>query len=89
MGVVGDKHISGQHLLHHRMPALLNINDSLFIDGGPDIVISFRNKRKAAKHIQLRHRLGRSLNALHLTCNGVPDFTEHVIFQGDELVLRI
>ena len=71
------------------MAAVLDIDLSLFVQHRPDIVILLRHQGKGTEYIQPRHRLRGSLNSFDFSRYPVPDFTEQIIFQRAELILRI
>ena len=89
MSVVGDKHIAGKHLFHHRMPSFFDVNDAFFIDGGPDVTVPLRHEGKGTEYIKPCHGFGGSLNPFHFPCNSVPNPAKHIVFQGKQLVLRV
>ena len=71
------------------MSSVFDIDCSLFIERWPHILIAFSHIRQGSKYIQPRDSPRRSLNAFHLRGNGVSDFTEHIIFQRRQFVLRV
>ena len=81
MGVVGDKHIVGNHLFHNRMPAFLNINDAFLVDLRADIIIPLRHKSKGGKGVQSSHRFRCLLDPLHFCCDGIPHMRVDLILQ--------
>ena len=89
IGIVCDKQIVGDHLLHHRMPSVLDIDKPFLVQFGTDIMIPLGCQRQRRIHIQPGHRPGRPLNPLQLHGNGIPDFTEQIVFQGRQLILGI
>ena len=86
--IVADKRAVRDHLLHHRMTAVLDIDDALPVDLGPYIMVPLRHQSQCGKYIQLRDSPGRPLDPLHLPGNSIPDRAVQLIFQGIQLVLR-
>ena len=88
--VIGDEHICGiKHLFHHRMPSVLDVYDALVVEGRLDIMISLSHVGKGCVYIQKSKGLCCGLYPVDLHTDGVPDLTEHFIFQVVELILSI
>ena len=89
MRIICDKHVIFHYLLHHRMPPVLDMDQSFFIDHGAYIMIPLRHKGERGKYIQPCHSLCGLLNPLDLPADGIPYLTEQIVFQRGKLILRI
>lgn len=74
IGVIGNKHFRGDHLFHHRMPAVPDVDRTLFVDLWPYVLIAFCRKRKRSKGIDLSDGLGRFLDPQNFSGDRIPDF---------------
>ena len=86
--IICDKHIIGDHPLHHRMAPVFNIYDPFLIDLRTGIIIPLRHNGKGSKRVQGCHCLRGLLDPLDLPGDGVPDLAVNLIFQRIELILR-
>ena len=89
IGIVGDKHIVARHLFHNRMPAVLDIYDSLLVQRGAHILVAFRHIRQCRHNVQPGDGSGSPLDPFHFLGNGVPDLAEQFVFQRGQLVFRV
>ena len=88
IGIVGNEHIVFDHLLHHRMTSVPDIDHTVFIDLRPYIIVSLGHESKGSKYVQGGHRLGSTLDPCDFSPHFVPDVTEQLILQRIEPVLR-
>ena len=86
IGVIGNKHIIGDHLLHHRMAAVFNVNDPPGIDLWPYILISGSHQSHRQISVQFCNSPGSLLDTIHLSGDHIPYLCKPVIFQSVELV---
>ena len=80
---------SAHHLLHHRMAAVLDMDDALFVDLRLHIVVPRRPPAdREANTSSSGNGLGSALDPHDLSGDLVPHLAEQIIFQGKQLVLR-
>ena len=70
------------------MAAFLNIDDALFIDLRPGVIIPLGRQRQRGKYIQRRHSPGRLLDPLHLGGHRLADFCIDLVLQRIKLIFR-
>ena len=87
ISVIGNKHIMLDHLLHNRMSAVFNIQDTAFIDLRAHIVISLGNQGQRGKNIKGGNCLGSFLNTHNLCAYLIAHLAEKLILQSVELIL--
>ena len=85
--IVGDKHIVGDHLFHHRMAAAPDIDHAPGINRRAHIIVPAGYQRKGRKYIQPCHGAGRFLNAFYLGSHFVSDLGKKHVFQRIQLIL--
>ena len=85
--VIGNKHVIGNHVLHHRMASVFNVNDTSGIDFRTHIMVSGRHQSHGHISIQLGNGLSCPLNPFHLVCYQSTDFYKLIIFQSIKLIL--
>ncbi len=88
VSVIGNEHVVVNHLLHHRVAPVLDVNDAVLIYGGAAVIVPLCHKGKGGQDVCLCHGLGCLLDAQHFVCNLVPDVPEGFIFQGNQFILR-
>ena len=94
--VVGDEQAVLQHPLHHRMPALFDLNDPGFIHIGAAVVVPHRHGGKGRQGVGLRHGGGGFLDTGRGGGDFLPQRREQLIFQchyplrgGQDLMLQV
>ena len=85
--VVGNEHIVGHHLLYHRMPPLLDINQPFCVQFRPHITVLLCHTGQRAEYVQICDDSGGFLDPLHFSCQGFPDGRKGLIFQCTQSVL--
>ena len=96
VGVVGDEHAVPPHLLHHRMAAVVDLNDAGLVHHGAAVVVLHRHGGQRAQGVQLRHQRGGLLHPGGLGGDMQPQIGEQLVFQrrdavvgGENVVLQI
>ncbi|CAN4022017.1 prevent-host-death protein, partial [Dysosmobacter welbionis] len=62
-GVVGDEEAVLEHLLHHRMAAVVDLGGPRLVHRGAAVVVPHRHRREGHQGVHLRHRGGSPLDA--------------------------
>ena len=71
------------------MPSGFDVNDSLFINLRPYIMIPLCHIGQGTQYIEPCNGLGRTLDAVDFSGNAVPDLAEQIIFQTLQLIFGI
>ena len=87
VGVVGDKEAVLQHLLHHRVAALGDLQFVRVVHQGHAVVVLRRHQGEGRQHVGLGHGPGDLLDLGGLGGGLVPDLTEELVLQGHNPVL--
>ena len=95
-GVVGDEKRVLEHLFHHRVAALADLDDAGLVHVGAAVVVSHRHGGEGGQGIDLRHRRGGFLDAGGRVGDLLTQLREQLVFQGhhplggrQDLVLQI
>ena len=84
VGVVGHKEGVFQGMLHHRVAALLDVNDPALIHHRAAVVPLHRHRGKGEEHVQLGYAARRPLHLPHPGGHCVPQLAEQLILQGGD-----
>ena len=79
VGVVGDEEAVLQHLLHHRVAALGDLQFVRVVHQGHAVVVLRRHQGEGRQHVGLGHGPGDLLDLGHLGGGLVPDLTEELV----------
>ena len=56
--IIGNEHIIGDHLFHHRMTAVFDIDLSFRVHLRPHIMVALRHMRERGEYVQLCNGAG-------------------------------
>ena len=84
VGVVGHEKGVFQGVLHHRVAALLNVNDPALVHHRAAVVALHRHRGKGEEHVQLGHAACGPLYLPHPGGHRVPQLAEQLVLQGGD-----
>ena len=87
MGVVGDEQTAPEHLFHHGVAALVDLDDVGAVHQGHTVIVGRGHRGQGVEHVHLGRRGGGALDGGHLGAHPLPDLAEQLILQGHHLVL--
>ena len=82
VGVVGNEQVVLHHFFHHRMAAVLDIDDAPAVHFRPDIIIFLRHKGQGGENVDRCQGPGCRLNSQDFFGNRLTHIGEQVVFHG-------
>ena len=88
MGVVSHELPLRDHKLHHRVPSVPDIDETVFIDLWPYVIIPQGHHGKGTEDVKHCQGTAEPVDPGSLRSYPVPDLAEDLVFQGPELLFR-